>query len=212
MDQKTKNTLSDFAVVNTHIFCFVPGKSGQITDQDKTDVVDCTLLAQLAASDSAKSVEKADAWMKTYTDTAASLGLTIQSGSTLKTASSEVIHISIDAVAVKLLRATEGAVETLPLRGLETLLYLKGKNSQGLDIIEENGRATNSGAFQLVVCEKLEFGDLLIRMSPYVFETTEPVTSAIFQPIGNPSTYTIKYMNAPTVAVCKTCNIARDSS
>ncbi|KAF8187720.1 hypothetical protein BJ912DRAFT_1059691 [Pholiota molesta] len=127
--------LERFVVVNTQIICFVPGKNTTFTDQDKKDVINSTLLAQLSASKHAKSYAHVEDWLSSFLETAAVTGWILQSGSTFQSAAKEDLQISIDVVAAKFIAESDHADD---LRILQALLYLRGAESPtGLNILEE---------------------------------------------------------------------------
>ncbi|KAF8187745.1 hypothetical protein BJ912DRAFT_417671 [Pholiota molesta] len=190
--------LGKFVVVNTQIVCFVPGKDITFTDQDKRDVINSTLLAQLSASKDAKSYAHVADWLDSFIQVAAVTGWALQSGSTFQSATAEQLHTSIDVVAAKFISESDHAAD---LRILQALLYLRGESPVGLNILEENGKSKTDGTFEFVLCEKNDEKQLVIRIYPYAFETSEEVKSNLLQRIIKSDNYKMKYMIKPTIAV-----------
>ncbi|KAF9475091.1 hypothetical protein BDN70DRAFT_936173 [Pholiota conissans] len=187
--QVQADTLGQYAIAAT-----------TFTDQDKTDVIHSTLLAQLAAYTESKSYDNIEAWLTKVLQTAGVFGWMIQSGSTFKTVAQDDLKGSIDMVVAKYIIDSR---HTNDLRVLIPLLYLRGSHSpDALRILDEHGKTKSVGTFQLVICEKTKDQDIIIRIFPYGYNTTKDyVHSTIFQKIERPNGYHMKYMSDPTICV-----------
>ncbi|KAF9473990.1 hypothetical protein BDN70DRAFT_885310 [Pholiota conissans] len=207
----SEHELGSFAVVNTHIICFVSGDGVSFTNQEKTDVVNTTLLAQLSAHKSSKSYAHAEEWIRGFLNTASRIGwyptMQLESQSKFSNTTHAEMKVSVDAVAARLMVQSK---QVNRLKILEALLYLKGPGIPiGFEILEKHGKFGTDGAFQFVICEKSVEEGILIRVFPFAFESSEEVTSTLFQPLVDDVPCKMKYMSEGIVATLNTSLVDR---
>ena len=167
------------AVVGSDVMSFVK----QITPEQRKDLVNASLLAQLVANKKvpdADSLEEILAWYQQYFDVMSQIGFAIQSKGfaryTEKADSFEAHEAIIDVVKI----ALAGAPAALPLV-LKTLESLKkmSDDTPWITLFHRESRSANTARFQLSVADGDTTGSFL-NVLAFGLEAEATVTQVLF--------------------------------
>lgn len=153
----------------------VTAEPGKLTEQNKADVLNSELLAQLAASKKYNRDTQSIEWYNAYRDVLENIGWVIQAynfkGHTMSKDS-----FTVDAVVFEVLKG----VVTEEVLGLieATFTALKdlGQGSDKVKLFENSSSGTNNGNFQVYPCYADPTYGVGLTFSGYELKTTETIT------------------------------------
>lgn len=167
------------AVVGSDVMSFVE----EITPEQRKDIVNATLLAQLVANKKLPDVEDLDgilAWYKQYFDVLSQIGFTVQDKGFAqyveKADTFEAHEAIIDIVKV----ALAGVPAALPLV-IKTLESLKkmSEDSPWITLFHRESRLANTARFQVSVADNEQSGSLL-NVIAFGLSAESTVTQVLF--------------------------------
>ncbi|CAB4015155.1 Hypothetical predicted protein, partial [Paramuricea clavata] len=126
----------------------------KLTGQNKANVLNSTLLAQLAASKKHDRQTEADKWYKEYTNVLMNVGWVVQE---MEPEFTEYISkqesFEISKVVVELLQSLVGDEEPLLISTLKkTIDALKNSSSETIKLFDSNSSSAKSANFQILSC------------------------------------------------------------
>lgn len=151
----------------------------KLSGQDKADILNSTLLAQLAANKQLNRQEQPQEWYAFYQNVLSKVGWVIQGFSfddykpssntfTMDNVVLDQLKASTSSDEMEVLEATIKALQQLqPTDGLAVLF-----NSQCFK--------DHAGNFQVQLCTKNQNGQIVIALGTFYFNTSENVTSPFF--------------------------------
>lgn len=161
-------------VNNGSLVTFVDG----ISAQHKKDVLNSTLLAQLAATKKYDRYKDTEAWYKFYIDTLEKIGWVAQSFSFSEYQVSGSTF-TVDKVVLDVLKAiaseNEMAVVQETLKALEALSDKDGK----LVLFDSNSHHQGNGNFQIASARETD-GDVAVNLGAFYFDSTQNSTKVLF--------------------------------
>ncbi|CAB4015156.1 Hypothetical predicted protein [Paramuricea clavata] len=144
----------------------------KLTGQNKADVLNSTLLAQLAASKKHDRQTESDKWYKEYTNVLMNVGWVVQDF-TFTEYNSKQESFEISKVVVELLLSLVGDEEPLLVDATKkTLEALKNSSSDTLKLFGSNSSSGKSGNFQIVPCTVDKSGQVTVAFIASYFNAS----------------------------------------
>lgn len=144
--------------------------SSSVTLQSRSDILNSTLLAQLATNKSFDKNQKQEDWYRKYVDTLGNLGWVVQNFA-FKMYSSHEKNVSIEDIIVKDATSvvSRASVEILK----RTLIALHSdRNKRWWEVFDEQVTGKNcKGIFQIIFCDQHSANEATINMISVYFET-----------------------------------------
>jgi len=167
---------SQAAVVGSDVISFVKG----VTAEARQDVVNCALLAQLAANKSVPDKESLRDWYRAYFDTLTNLGWVAQeqgfsehheAGSDLEA------HKAVLRVAAVLLGPGSAALAVV-----KTTLDAMGSmtDKPWMTIFKRESQTSKAGRFQVTVVEPAADGGFMVALMAFELAATTQLTQVLF--------------------------------
>lgn len=165
--------------------------AANISDGHRSDALNATLLAQLAADKlhSRFDSDQLMGWYKKYVEVLGNVGWSMQSfqfqdysasGSTfsIDSAITDIVSSFLPAGEVAIVRATLNALSNL------------GNNDPWYQVWDRSSHTANGGNFQLASCtdNNGEANTLVMKMSAYAFSTTDTTTRFLWTNYNSSST------------------------
>ncbi len=160
------NTGDAGAVVAGSILSFTANVRGET----RQNVLDSTLLAQLAANAEMNATEDPAGWYKRYTNVLENVGWIIQGRSFSKHKSTSGA-LEIDKEAIGLLEAILSPNKLQVLSKTLDALRESSEDSKALTIFSGNTASGESGVFQLGAVEQDDNGDVSLAFGTFHFKT-----------------------------------------
>ena len=165
------------AVVGSEVVSFVKGVSAA----RRQDIVNCALLAQLAADHKVKDKNMIFEWYDAYFEVLSNLGWVIQDkGFTVYEEEADGLeaHEAILKVATLLL----GAAPTVLAVVITTLEAMKSmdKDNPWITIFDRESRAAEAARFQIALAEEDEAGQFMVSMMAFGLKGTSKLTQILF--------------------------------
>jgi len=180
LDFAFKTARDQAAVVGSGVVAFVNG----ITEQQRSDIVNATLLAQLATKKKVK--EPVDlggvvAWYDNYFEVLSNVGFVVQDrgfAEYSEAAKGFEIHEAILEVA----KVALGAAPTALALVTKTLESLKSMDAESpwITLFHRESRSAKTARFQVTLVEPDASGGLLIQLMAFGLEATATVTQVLF--------------------------------
>lgn len=167
-------------VVGSDVIAFVKG----ITPEQRTDLVNASLLAQLVAKKKVATPQNlagVEQWYNAYFDALSRIGFLIQDkGFAEYRESSESFkaHEAILDIAATLLAGTPGALAlvTTTLKSLQKM----SANSPWITLFNRESRSANTARFQMSLVSEDEQGRLLVSLISFGLEAQTGLTQVLF--------------------------------
>lgn len=169
-------------VAGGSLVSFVAG----VPEQNQRDVLNSTLLAQLAADKRFGREANPGDWYRFYVDVLGKSGWGVQ-GFDFQAYTSKKPSFTADEVVLEIAAATltgnELAVITATLDALKKLPKEDGR----LQLFDHSSRRERQGNFQIIVCNESD-GDVAMKNMAFTFSSDENVTSVLFFTFASAST------------------------
>ncbi len=180
-------------VVDGSLVSFVAG----LDSQNKSDVLNSTLLAQLAANKKYDREAQTEQWYAFYQSVLEPLGWVIQAFQFEKyNASGD--SFAMNKAVLEILKAIasddEAAVSQATIDALGTL----DKNSHGLLLLNSASSSVSAGNFQIAPCS-LSNGSVVMKNASFYFNTTETTTGFLWFTYSTSSMTLYKSTNTMTL-------------
>lgn len=145
-------------VAGASVVSFVAG----VSQQNREDVLNSTLLMQLAANKAFNQATQRDQWFRFYTNGLQRLGWTV-GGSALEEYQTHGQSFTLDEVALDIITDLSGGSEFAPVaqRSLDALRH----QSQPLRLFEHCSSSGNVGTFQVLPCIQTPDGGVAMLMN-----------------------------------------------
>jgi hypothetical protein len=162
--------LSDKSIVS-----FVSG----VTDQNRKDVLNSTLLAQLAANKKAPIETDIDQWYKAFVEVLEKVGWVVQDKEIHQFESRENVF-ELENVIIGILTASFGAnyIDIIK-KALEALKKLSESNDNRIKVFERNTRSNHKGCMQIALATE-EGGAVAMKIGAFLLSSTNKVTRVLF--------------------------------
>lgn len=170
----------DAAVVGSDVVAFVK----EVTPEQRNDVVNATLLAQLVANKAhpdPKAMPQVLAWFDTYFETLSQIGFATQDlGFAEYTAGGDTFeaHQAILEVAATLLVGSPGAI-VIVKKTLEALQKMDA-DSPWITLFHRESQSANTARVQMSVVEDDQDGGFLLSTIAFGLEAEKKVTQVLF--------------------------------
>jgi hypothetical protein len=172
------------AVDGNIIAAFVDG----VTGQQKIDVLNCCLLAQLAANFRFEREEQPVDWTRYYSRVLENIGWVVPQFQFRRLQSNQA-RFTMDAVIVRLLQGLISQNEMETVQAAIDAVKALEDGDRRLVIFERNSVDLREGNFQVDSVGVSPTGVLSMNLSAYSFRTSESVTKVLwFSFAGGPST------------------------
>jgi len=167
-------------VVGADVIAFVKG----ITPEQRTDLVNASLLGQLAAKKKVanpQTLEAVKQWYNEYFDALSRIGFLIQDkrlAEYRETSESFEAHEAILDIATTLLAGTPGALAlvTTTLTSLQKM----SASSPWITLFNRESRSANTARFQMSLVSEDEQGRLLMSLIAFGLEAQTTLTQVLF--------------------------------
>lgn len=174
--------VSESFVNNQSIVSFVAG----VSEQNRQDILNSTLLAQLAADKTTENVDDLKAWYKQYTEVLTNIGWVIeqneftdfQSGSDefeMNTAIMGIMGAVVDPTQISLITKTLESVKSL------------GDDDKRIKVFERKFKRSNKGNFQIGVANETG-GTVSFGVGAFLMDTKESTGRFLFFKTGKART------------------------
>lgn len=169
--------LNQATVVKSEVVSFVKG----VSVARRKDIVNCSLLAQLAADEAVKDANKILEWYDVYFDTLTTLGWVLQDkgfSSHEEKADGLEAHEAILQVATTLLGAapTALALVTSTINAMKSM----DKDNPWITLFDRESRSAESAKFQIALAEENEDGQFLVNMMAFALKADSKLTQILF--------------------------------
>jgi hypothetical protein len=170
-------TKNQAMVVGADIVSFVQG----VTPERREDIVNSSLLAQLAAKKRVSDPKQIYDWYNTYFDVLTNIGWVIQDqGFATYSEQSEGFeaHEAILKVATVLLgpTATALAIVTATVNSLKSM----SSDSPWITLFNRESQSANTARFQVTLAEQTNDDQLLVSLMAFGLEATATLTQVLF--------------------------------
>jgi hypothetical protein len=159
---------------NKSIVSFVAG----VSPENRQDILDSTLLAQLAAGHLYPNPQDLKQWYEKYTEVLRNIGWTIQENDFSEVTTSGSLFEMKNAI-LSLVSAAFGAnYVTIVTKVLDALKNLSDTNSK-IVAFEKNTHSAGKGTFQLALVEEVN-DSVALHMAGFILSTTSEVKRILF--------------------------------
>ncbi|QES43152.1 hypothetical protein DEJ49_21115 [Streptomyces venezuelae] len=163
------------AVVAGSIVAFTDGLNGQ----QKSDVLNATLLAQLAANKKFDRDENTKKWYEYYRSVLEQVGWVVPSFNFAKLTVAGS-RFTVDRAVIALLQAIASPGEiSVAKAAIESLKSLQDKDRRVV-LFESNAHSDKLGNFQIAACGVSSGDTVVMKIGMFYFSTTERVTRVLF--------------------------------
>ncbi|NGO07513.1 hypothetical protein G5C60_07545 [Streptomyces sp. HC44] len=163
------------AVVAGSIVAFTDGLNGQ----QKSDVLNSTLLAQLAANKKFDRDEDTIRWYKFYSSVLEQVGWVVPSFSFAKLTVAGS-RFTVDRAVIALLQAIAAPGEISVAKAAIEALRSLPERDRRVVLFESNAHSDKLGNFQIASCGVSQGDTVVMKMGAFFFNTTERVTRVLF--------------------------------
>lgn len=139
-----------------------------LTGEQKQDVLDSSLLAQLAANKKYDRENDTDKWYKEYTNVMQMLGWVMQ-GFKFGRYKSSAASFSLSQVTLEILSALVGG-EAEIVNVMKATISALAKSPEGLNLFESGGIQGKNGNFQIVPCTTDRSGQVNVAFMCFYFK------------------------------------------
>lgn len=145
-------------VAGDSIVSFVSG----LSLQNREDVLNSTLLMQLAADKAFDKTLQSSQWFKFYTEGLAKLGWTVSS-SALQEYTPSHLSFTVDQLVLEILETVAGASGFAPV--LQRTFASLRNQPQALRVFQDNSTSGSISTFQIMPCSQTEEGDVAMLLN-----------------------------------------------
>jgi hypothetical protein len=173
LDEKKTQAL----VVGSDIISFVQG----VTPEQRKDILNSSLLAQLAAKRTAPAGGSVYQWYDKYFEVLTNIGWVLQqSGFATYTESSKDLeaHKAVLDIAASLLGPQTAAFEIV--KSTLTALERTAKDSPWITLFNRESQVANAARFQISLCESGAGDQFLVSMMAFGLEARSQLTQVLF--------------------------------
>lgn len=164
----------DSAVVAGHsVMCFVSG----LSEQNRKDVLDSTLLMQLQASARFDQATQRKEWFKEYTSGLKSVGWDISS-EVFESYAPKQQSFTLEGIALELLGETTGNSTFAPI--VKKSLAALRTHENTLRVLESSADNGTGGMFQILPCMQSPTGEVSMLMDCIGFKTNHMNYKVLF--------------------------------
>lgn len=160
--------LGEAAVVAGNVLCYSPDP----TVQQRQDVADSTLFAELAANAVYDKEREPENWYNEVSTVLLNLGWVINTYSF----QSQVMSgetVTLDTVALSLMTSIMSGNELTVLTETLEVLGAESEDDKALEIFDSNGSEGEGGSFQLGSCSTGPTGDIQMALGSFFFDSKE---------------------------------------
>lgn len=174
---KTKDQAS---VVGSDVVAFVQG----LTPEQRQDVVNATMLAQLVAKSKVKNPQTLDdvlKWYDEYFDVLDNIGFVVQNRGFAQFAEKGT-QVEVHEAIIEVAKVALGAAPTALLLVTKTLESLKSMNegSPWITLFQRETRSAKTAHFQVTLAAPDKDGGLLITLLAFGMEAKSTLTQVLF--------------------------------
>ena len=165
--------------------------AANVKDQNRKDILNSTLLAQLAANKKSPIETDITAWYKAYVEVLEKIGWVVQNKEIHKfEAKADVFEV--ENVIIDILTASFGAnYIAIIKKTLDSLKKLTNSGDGRIKVFDRNTRASNKGCFQLAAATE-EKNAVAMNIGAFMLSSTNKVTSVLFIKFASDKT-TLQY-------------------
>jgi hypothetical protein len=161
-------------IVDKSLISFVSG----LTAENRADILESTLLAQLGAKRKVTDEPDVIGWYKSYIEILTKIGWTMEGGE-VQHFSAKANVVEIQAVIIDILKAAFGAdflqIVTRALDGIKSLADSNGK----IDAFEKNTHSESNASFQIAVATQ-EGGAVSMNLGTFLITSTNRIKHILF--------------------------------
>lgn len=150
-----------------------------LDDQQKADVQNSVLLAQLAASKKYDRDSDTENWYKFYRSVLEQVGWVVPTFS-FSSVSGGGSRFTVDDVVIQLLQAIATSDEITIVEAAINALKDMDSKDHAVVIFETNTHGAANGNFQIQSCNVSPGGTLVMNVGAFYFSTSETVTRVLF--------------------------------
>jgi hypothetical protein len=159
---------------NKSIMSFVAG----VSPENRQDVLDATLLAQLAAGHLYPDPENLKEWYDKYTEVLKNIGWTVQTNEFSEVSSSGSLFEMKNAILGIISAAFGGNYLAIVTKVLDALESLSDSDSK-IVAFEKNTHSAGKGTFQLAMADEVN-GTVTLHMAGFILSATSEVKHILF--------------------------------
>ena len=159
---------------NKSIVSFVAG----VSPENRQDILDSTLLAQLAAGHLYPDPKDLKQWYEKYTEVLRNIGWSIQANEFSEVASSGSLFEMKNAILGIISAAFGGNYLAIVTKVLDALKNLSDSDSK-IVAFEKNTHSAGKGTFQLAMVEEINDA-VALRMAGFIISTSSAVKRILF--------------------------------
>ena len=150
-----------------------------VTVQNREDVLNSTLLAQLAANKKSPIDADIAAWYKAFVELLEKIGWVVQDKEIHQFEAKESVF-ELENVIIDILTASFGAgYIAIIKKTLESLKKLTTSDDGRIKVFEKNTRSSNKGCFQIALATE-EGGAVAMKIGAFLLSSTNKVTRILF--------------------------------
>lgn len=160
--------------------------ASQLDVQNRSDVLDSTLIAQLAARKAVPDPADSIGWYNAYVNVLSHIGWSISGGQIQEFQSSGTV-LELQNVIIDILKAAFGAnYVTIIAKALDAIKSL-GDSSGKIEAFEKNTHSASNGSFQIGVATQ-ENNAVNLNLGTFLITSTEKITHILFVKFTNNQT------------------------
>jgi hypothetical protein len=159
---------------NKSIVSFVAG----VSPENRQDILDATLLAQLAAGHLYPNPQDLKQWYEKYTEVLRNIGWTIQENEFSEVTTSGSLFEMKNAILSLVSAAFGGNYIAIVMKVLDALKDLSDSDSK-IVAFEKNTHSAGKGTFQLALVEEVN-DSVALHMAGFILSTTSEVKRILF--------------------------------
>ena len=150
-----------------------------VTGQNRKDILNSTLLAQLAANKKHSIETDIVGWYKTYTEVLEKIGWVIEDKDIHKFQAKESVF-EVENVIIDILAASFGGnYIAIIKKTLESLKKMSESNDGRIKVFEKNTRSSSKGCFQIAIADE-ENDALSMKLGTFLLTSSNKVTKVLF--------------------------------
>lgn len=158
-----------------------------VNGQNRNDILNSTLLAQLAANKKSPIESDLTGWYKRYIDVLRNLGWVVENAEINNYEVKENVF-EVENVILDILSATFGAnYIALIKKTLESLKKMSDSNDGRIKVFEKNTQAISKGCFQIALADEKN-GALSMKLGTFLLTSTRQIKKILFVQIKKDET------------------------
>ena len=169
-------------LVNKSLISFVAGVSAD----RRADILESTLLAQLAAKNQVPDESDTIGWYKSFVSVLTKIGWTIEGGD-IQNYSANGNVLELQSVIIDILISAFGAnLGEIIVKALNAIKYLADSSGK-IEAFEKNTHAEKTGSFQIGVATE-ENGAVSINLGTFLISTSNNINHILFIKLSSDTT------------------------